>query len=178
MENLKKELWGAWSLISYIELPVGGSNSKFPMGKNPKGLLSFLEPSMLALQITTPEREHWSVMDMQQVPEVELAASARTFLAVSGNFRIHPKLPVLTLEPEISSIPNLIESALEYHFELESDVLYLKSVEPFLSGGTRANMHLTWKRIPVSSINHRKQRFVELITGGKEELNRQLDIEI
>ena len=178
MEKLKKELLGAWSLISYIELPVGGSDSKFPMGKNPKGLLSFLEPSILSLQITAPEREHWSVMDMQQVPEAEVAASARTFLAVSGNYRIHPKLPVLTMQPEISSIPNLVESALEYHFELESDVLYLKSVEPFLSAGTMTNMHLTWKRMPVSSINHRKQRFVELITGGKEELNKQLVVDI
>jgi hypothetical protein len=43
-QGLRERLIGTWKLVSYVEKPVDGSASFYPMGEEPQGIIMYTCP--------------------------------------------------------------------------------------------------------------------------------------
>ncbi len=161
MTTLKNELVGTWQLLSYIEVPIKGTDSKFPMGKSPKGLLMYGADGYMSVQISGSERQLFSSDDRYLANEEEILSQVKGFIAFSGSYKIDNANATIQYAITTSSFPNWEGQFQERKIDFEGDVLYLKSVEPILSFGEYVNSYMTWRRIEKEEFISRRERFVE-----------------
>lgn len=161
MTTLKNELIGTWKLLSYIEVPLNGVDSKFPMGKNPKGLLMQDGDGYMSMQISSSERNSFSSDDRYQADQEELISQVQGFIAFAGSYKINETKAVIQYAMTTSSYPNWEGKIQERRVDFEGDILYLKSVEPILSNGEYVNSYMTWHRIAQEEFLSRRERFLE-----------------
>lgn len=162
MNRLKNELIGSWNLLSYIEVPLDGVDSLFPLGKSPKGTMFYTSDNKISLQISAEEREQFADDDRFSTDILSLASSARTYIAFSGTYRIQSKLPIISYRITTSLFPNWEGKDIDRSFDLEGDVLYVKTVKPILSNGVLVNAYMTWQRQLKEEIGSRRDKFMEL----------------
>src|SRR5690606_23238146 len=141
MTTLKNELVGTWKLLSYIEVPINGIDSKFPMGKSPKGLLMQDPDGYMSMQISNSERSQFSSDDRYQANQEELLSQVQGFIAFAGSYKIIENKAVIQYALTTSSYPNWEGKIQERRVDFEGDILYLKSVEPVLSNGEYVNSY-------------------------------------
>ncbi|WP_099367326.1 lipocalin-like domain-containing protein [Sphingobacterium sp. 1.A.4] len=161
MTTLKNELVGTWSLLSYIEVPLNGLDSTFPMGKNPKGSLIYGPDGHMSVQISSSERGLFSSNGRFIVNEEELLSCVKGFIAFAGSYQIDNNAATVTYAIQTSSFPNWEGQLQVRKIDFEGDILYLKSVEPILSGGSYVNSYMTWQRLEKMELQSRRERFVE-----------------
>lgn len=146
MNDLKEEIKGLWSLLSYIEVPINGTNSLFPLGKKPKGFMVFSEGDFMSLQISGENRQNGADDDRFTSNVLQLASSARSYVALSGLYRIHPQLPIVNFKIFTSLFPNWEGKEITRNFTMEGDTLFIKTDQPILSNGVMVNSYMTWER--------------------------------
>ncbi|HIY76995.1 MAG TPA: lipocalin-like domain-containing protein [Candidatus Sphingobacterium stercorigallinarum] len=177
MTTLKNELIGTWRLLSYIEVPINGVDSKFPMGKNPKGLLMQNAEGYMSMQISSSERSQFSSADRYQASADELISHVQGFIAFAGPYKINESKAVIQYALSTSSYPNWEGKIQERRVDFDGDVLYLKSVEPILSNGEYVNSYMTWHRIEEEEFLSRRERFLEYTSRSVQEEIRTRDME-
>lgn len=161
MTSVKNELVGSWKLLSYIELPIDGSDSLFPVGKNPEGILMYSPDEFMSVQIMAQNRPPLVSGDRFAATQEESLAVINTFIAFSGAYQILENR-VVSYQIKTSLFPNWAGQTQERIFDFEGDVLYLKSTEPILSNGVMVNSYMTWQK-------HKKAQYKEA------QLERQTD---
>ncbi|WP_270090369.1 lipocalin-like domain-containing protein [Sphingobacterium sp. SYP-B4668] len=145
MASIKNELIGSWKLLSYIELPINGTDSLFPMGQQPDGILMYSPDGYMSVQIAGQQRPTYTSDDWRIGSCEEHTASVSSYISFSGTYRILENR-IVSYEIKTSLFPNWKGQTQERTFDFEGDILYLKSVEPQLSNGMLVHAHMTWKK--------------------------------
>lgn len=153
MSSIKNEIIGAWKLLSYIEVPVGGGESLFPMGKTPKGTLIYSPDGFMSVQISDSEMRNYDVEDRILASESELLDRIRKYIAFSGQYTVDNVLACVIYNIDISLFPNWEGLKQVRKLDFEGDVLYQKSLEPIHSGGILVNAYMTWQKMTKSTID-------------------------
>ncbi len=151
MTSIKNELVGTWKLLSYIEVPIAGDDSLFPMGKNPYGVLMYSSDGYMAVQISKEGRLLYKSKDKMMATQEEMASSLQGYIAFCGKYKVDNNNAVVTYHIESSLFPNWKNQMQHRKIDFEGDVLYLKSTEPILSNGVYVNSYMTWQRMDCSS---------------------------
>ncbi len=161
MTTLKNELVGTWQLLSYIEVPIKGADSIFPMGQSPKGLLMYGADGFMSVQISSSERSQYASDDRYLANEKEIQEQVKGFIAFAGSYKIDNNNAIVQYSITTSSFPNWEGQFQERKIDFEGDILYLKSVEPILSDGIMVNSYMTWQRIEKAEFVSRREKFIE-----------------
>ncbi|MVZ61518.1 lipocalin-like domain-containing protein [Sphingobacterium humi] len=176
MTTIKNELIGTWTLLSYIEIPTNGADSTFPMGQNPTGLLMYGADGHMSVQISNSNRPKFSSNDRYLAEEEEMLACIKGFIAFSASYHIDNKNAIVKYHINTSSFPNWEGAIQERKVDFEGDILYLKSVEPILSGGGYVHSYMTWRRVEKEELLSRRARFLEL-QSSKRNLSSMEDLD-
>ena len=150
MNTLKDELVGAWKLLSYIEVPIGGIDSLFPLGKSPRGLLIYTVDGYMSVQIAKEGRLPFHSNDKLNPDFEEMKDAVQGYLAFTGKYKVDNKQAIVHYVVSHSLYPNWDHSTMSRHVNFEGDVLYMKSIEPSLSNGQLVNSYMTWQRMNAS----------------------------
>ncbi|RZF61392.1 lipocalin-like domain-containing protein [Sphingobacterium corticibacterium] len=151
MTSIKNELVGTWRLLSYIEVPIEGDDSLFPMGKNPYGILMYSPDGYMAVQVSKDERLLYKSNDKMMASQEEMVSSLQGYIAFCGKYKVDNRNAVVTYCIESSLFPNWRDQMQHRKIDFEGDVLYLKSTEPILSNGIYVNSYMTWQRMDRSA---------------------------
>ncbi|MFD1770002.1 lipocalin-like domain-containing protein [Sphingobacterium suaedae] len=147
MTSLKNELVGTWKLLSYIEVPIGGEDSLFPMGKTPFGVLMYSPDGFMSVQISKEERLLYQSNDKMMATQEEMVSSLQGYIAFCGKYKVDNNNAIVNYIIKSSLYPNWKNQVQRRKIDFEGDILYLKSTEPILSNGAYVNSYMTWKRI-------------------------------
>jgi len=176
MTTLKNELVGTWQLLSYIEVPINGTDSKFPMGQSPKGLLMYGADGYMSVQISNSERSNFSSDDRYLANELEIRSQVKGFISLAGSYKIDNINATVQYSIITSSFPNWEGQFQERKIDFEGDILYLKSVKPILSDGIEVNSYMTWRRIEKEEFISRREKYIEF-TSSKQSKSQFEDFE-
>ncbi|KGE12803.1 lipocalin-like domain-containing protein [Sphingobacterium deserti] len=146
MTSLKNELVGTWKLLSYIEVPIAGDDSLFPMGKTPYGLLMYTTDGYMSVQISKENRLPYKSEDKVLASHEEMVSSLQGYIAFCGKFKVDNSTAIVTYTVESSLFPNWKNKIQRRKIDFEGDILYLKSTEPVLSNGVYVNSYMTWQK--------------------------------
>jgi len=156
MASLKNEIIGSWKLLSYIEVPVGGGESLFPLGKSPKGNLIYSPDGYMSVQISASEDLGFSSDDRILVSQEELLKRLQRYIAFSGRYTVDNEMACVIYLVENSLYPAWENTRQVRKLDFEGDVLYQKSLDPIKSGGKLVHAYMTWKKVEKS--NYDEQR--------------------
>ncbi len=170
MTTLKNELIGTWQLLSYIEVPVKGTDSYFPMGKNPKGILIYGADGFMSVNISSSERSKFSSNDRYLSSQEEMLSCVKGYIAFAGSYQIDNNLAIVSYAIQSSSFPNWEGEIQERKIDFEGDVLYLKSVNPILSNNEYVNSYMTWQRVEKYELQSRRERFLDYQMSNKDKM--------
>jgi len=140
MSALKNELIGSWRLLSYIEIPLRGGDSYFPLGKSPKGLLLYGQDGFMSLQLSASE-------EISRVEDKNNVRSLHGYMAFSGKYTVDHNYAHVTCFIDTSSFPLWEGTKQVRKVDFEGDVLFQKTVEPIMSDGQLVHGYMTWKRM-------------------------------
>jgi hypothetical protein len=147
MASLKNEIIGSWKLLSYIEIPVGGEEYLFPLGKNPKGILIFSPDGYMSVQISVKNPVKYNTDDRYSVTDEVIASRAKEYIGFTGKYTVDNVLCHVIYHIETSLNPNWEGIKQVRKMDFEADILYQKSVEPIISNGQKVHAYMTWQRI-------------------------------
>src|SRR5690606_3530654 len=88
MGLLLKELFGAWRLLSYIEIPLGGGDSYFPYGKSPRGILLYNPEGFMSLHISASEEIQLLAEGHRAGTDKNIQRGTPAFVAFSGEYTV------------------------------------------------------------------------------------------
>ncbi len=145
-EKLRDQLIGTWKLISYAVKPVDGSETVYPMGENPIGIIMYTPDGYMSAQLMRPHRRSFASGDWRDGTIEEYQEEASTYLAYSGPFQIGEEKGTLTHSMFVSLFPNWTGQSQPRLVKIEGDILHLSTESPIKSAGKTAMVYLQWKR--------------------------------
>lgn len=145
MISLKNEIIGTWMLLSYIEVPVNGTDSLFPFGKSPKGSLLYSPDGYMSVYISVSDDFNYVSEDSMQASAHELNDQIKD-IAFSGKYTIDNTNAHVVYDISSSLFPNWEGCQQVRKLNFEGDILYQKSLEPISSNGKLVHAYMTWKR--------------------------------
>lgn len=150
MTTLKNEIIGTWRLLSYIEVPLSGSDSKFPLGKSPKGYLLFTPDGYMSVQImhNYDKKEQMALLNYE-----DIHIENHRYIAFAGQYTVDNDIANVVYHIETSLNPKWVKKKQVRKLDFEGNVLYQKTVEPILSNGEKVHAYLTWQRVLKDSID-------------------------
>lgn len=151
MASIKNEIIGSWNLLSYIEVPINGSQSYFPVGKSPKGILIYNPDGYMSVQITASESQYFLSEDRMIASDEELRTRLYSYIAFSGRYLVDNDAACVIYHIETSLFPNWMDAKVVRKLDFENDVLYQKTLEPILSNGELVHAYMTWKKVAKDS---------------------------
>lgn len=77
---------GAWKLVSCIEKPIVGSEPFYPMGEEPRGIITYTPDGCLSAQLMRPGRPAFASGDWFRGADEEIRKEASGYIAYSGPF--------------------------------------------------------------------------------------------
>lgn len=167
MASIKNEIIGSWKLLSYIELPVDGADSFFPVGKTPKGILMFNPDGYMSVQITSDELSNFKSEDRMIASDEEVRSRLFSYISFSGKYKVDNNAACVTYYIETSLFPNWMGAKQVRKLDFENDILYQKTLEPILSNGVKVHAYMTWQRIE-KNVNTDKSKEDALYTIMEE----------
>lgn len=144
--KLREQLVGAWKLHSYVEIPVDGSESFYPMGEQPMGIIMYTPDGYMSAQLMKPGRENFAVNDFYKGTLEEYKAAGSTYIAYTGPFKVDEEHRTLIHSMFISLFPNWMGQTQPRVVSLDGDVLTLGTATPISSQGKIVNSRLVWHR--------------------------------
>ncbi|HET7314695.1 lipocalin-like domain-containing protein [Salinisphaera sp.] len=142
---------GAWKLASYVEKPVDGSPTTYPLGENPKGLILYTPDGYMSAQLMAPDRAPFASGDWFDGTTDEYRQEASTYIAYSGAYYVDEDKQALFHSMHVSLFPNWTGQTQQRIVSLEGNVLHLSSAESIMSGGQEVMSYLEWRRAKASS---------------------------
>lgn len=147
MTSIKNEIIGSWKLLSYIEVSLESTNSYFPVGKTPDGILMFNPDGYMSVQISSNEQQHFESDDRTEASDQEIRSRILSYIAFSGRYMVDNNAACVIYHIETSLFPNWVGAKQIRKLDFENDILYQKTLEPILSNGELVHAHMTWQRI-------------------------------
>ena len=144
-ERLRDRLIGAWKLISYVEKPIDGSASFYPMGEHPMGIIMYTPDGYMSAQLMRPDRKPFPSGDWFGGTTDEYWQEATTYIAYSGPFHVEEVHKTLTHSMFVSMFPNWTGQTQPRVVKIEGETLHLSTASPIKSAGVM-NSYLQWKR--------------------------------
>lgn len=144
--ELRQQLFGAWSLVSYNELDVETRQIAYPFGSDPKGLLLYTPDGYMSAQLQLPDRQPFAQDDLNRGTDTEYAVAGRTYIAYSGRYWVDAKTSVLTHEMAVAFFPNWQEQTQTRLAVLEGNTLRLSTAKPVRRDGALIAATATWAR--------------------------------
>nr|WP_271209271.1 lipocalin-like domain-containing protein [Rhodococcus wratislaviensis]GLK33774.1 hypothetical protein GCM10017611_06170 [Rhodococcus wratislaviensis] len=145
-KTLRDAVLGAWELLSYTIEDSQGSNTTYPLGPQPVGLIMYTDDGYMSAQLMRPGR---SAEDPSESSEGTLAAEpfATGYLAYSGPFHVDEATGTLHHKVKVSLFPYWVGSTQLRGSRLEGDILTLSGTNTSPDGATSIHT-LRWKRAP------------------------------
>ena len=145
-KTLRDQLIGAWTLVSYVEEPVDGSDPQYPMGEKLEGIIIYSVEGYMSVQIMRPDRPKISSGDWSGATDSEIREAASGYFAYAGPFHIDEEKKTVTHAVFLSLDPSWLGQAQVRVARIEGDILHLSTEKPLVSEGKETMYHLTWKR--------------------------------
>jgi len=145
-KTLREQLVGAWKLVSYVEKPIDGSPSFYPMGEKPEGIIMYTPDGYMSAQLMRPGRPLFASGDWFRGTDEEIRQEAAGYIAYSGPYHTDEDKHTLSHSMFVSLFPNWLGQTQPRVVTIEGDMLHLSTAIPIKSGGTETNSYLTWKR--------------------------------
>ena len=150
-QGLRKQLIGAWRLVSYVESPIDGSPKRSPMGAKPEGIIMYTPDGYMSAQLMHPGRPNFASGDWFKGTPEEIKEEASGYIAYCGPFHADEEKQHLTHSMFVSLFPNWLGQTQPRVCKIEGDMLHLSTASPIKSGGKETNSYLTWKRAEPNS---------------------------
>lgn len=151
MQGLREYLVGAWTLESYQSSDVDGSNVRYPLGTDARGIIMYTVDGYVSAQIMRADRAPVARGDLQLADNDELASAARGYLAYAGPYSVLDN-GIIAHHVDVSLLPNWIGGIQYRAAQIGDDRLQLRPAEPVLIKGRLRNGRLIWKRAEPSQI--------------------------
>ena len=145
-ETLRERLVGTWKLVSYVESPVDGSESTYPMGDKLMGTIMYAPDGYMAVQFMNRDRPRFPSGDWFLGTDKEIKEAALGYFAYSGPFHVDEAQMVVMHSLFVSLDPNWLGQTQRRSVRIEEDVLYLSTETPIETEGKATMYYLTWKR--------------------------------
>jgi len=145
-KGLREQLIGAWKLVSYIETPMDGSPTRYPMGEKGQGIIMYTPDGYMSAQLMKPGRRNFASGDWFKGTPEEYAEEGSGYIAYSGPFHVDEAKQTLTHSMDVSLFPGWIGQTQPRVVKIEGKHLHLSAAAPFPSGGTMVTASLVWER--------------------------------
>ncbi|OBK82738.1 lipocalin-like domain-containing protein [Mycobacterium sp. 1165178.9] len=145
MRGLREYLVGAWTLESYQSSDVDGSNVRYPLGTDARGIIMYTADGYMSAQIMRAARAPLARGDLQLAEADELAGVARGYLAYAGPYSVLDN-GIVAHHVDVSLLPNWIGGTQYRAAQIDDDRLQLGPAEPVLIKGRLRNGRLIWRR--------------------------------
>ncbi|KAH0038525.1 hypothetical protein KCU78_g1483, partial [Aureobasidium melanogenum] len=147
-ETLKKQLIGAWKLLSWTIEEESGKKS-YPFGENVQGIIMYTPDGFMSAQIMQPGAQKWHVNDLIGGTQEEKADAMSHYVAYSGPFHVEMEngKPKLCHSMSVSLFPGWLGDTQERLCNLEGDVLQL-STPPMLTNVSFSNFVTSGGEVP------------------------------
>ena len=146
LRGLRDQLIGAWNLVSYVETPVDGSEKRYPMGKDAKGIIMYTPDGYMSAQLMTTGRRNFASGDWFRGTPEEFAEEAGGYIAYSGPFHVDEAKRTLTHSMDVSLFPGWLGQTQPRVVKIEGSHLHLSTASPIKSGGAQVMADLIWER--------------------------------
>ena len=148
------DLLGTWQLVAW-ELEVGGRVEQ-PFGDRPTGLLSYTPDGWMQATIAAAGRPGLSGPSARSSPDVEVAATARTYFSYAGRWwlqtatdpQTHDDLEVVCHEVVLALDPAMVGTIQRRRVHLADDRLTLSATESL--GAATRHHRLVWQPAPTT----------------------------
>lgn len=144
-QTLKKDLVGAWRLVSYIDVPLDGSAPNYPIGEDAQGIILYTPDGFMSAQLMVSARPEFASGDWFEGSYEEFRAEAGGYIAYSGPYDVDEQ-GTLTHTMDVSLFPNWLNQTQPRIVNLDGDILKLSTASPIRSHGRAVNSYLTWRR--------------------------------
>lgn len=144
-QDLREYLVGAWTLESYESSDVDGSNVRYPLGTDARGIIMYTADGYMSAQLMRANRAPIARGDLQIATDDELAAAARGYLAYAVPYSVLDG-GVIAHQVDISLLPNWVGGTQYRAAQVGDDRLQLGPAEPVLIKGKLRNGRLIWQR--------------------------------
>jgi hypothetical protein len=144
--SLSEQIVGGWALASYVETDVETGKSAEPFGSHALGFILYTPDGYMSAQIQARDRLPFKVGDMFRGEPEEYAASASTYLAYSGPYRVDEAGNRVIHNVVVSLFPNWVGMQQVRLVDLQGDRLRLSFEKPIRFNGTLKSATLTWRR--------------------------------
>jgi lipocalin-like protein len=142
--DLRKYIVGAWTLESYESSAIDGSDVRYPLGTNAKGIIMYTADGYMSAQIMRADRPEFHTADLSTADKDELAAAAAGYLAYSGPYSVSDD-GVLAHHVDVSLLPNWVGGTQYRAAQTPDSRLELSPTEPVLIDGQPRNGRLIWR---------------------------------
>ena len=143
--GLREYLVGAWTLESYQSYDVDGSNVRYPLGTDARGIIMYTADGYMSAQIMRADRAPLARGDLQLADDDELAGVARGYLAYAGPYSVLDN-GIVAHHVDVSLLPNWIGGTQYRAAQIGDDRLQLGPAEPVLIKGRLRSGRLIWRR--------------------------------
>ncbi|SRR5690242_19539333 len=144
-DDLRTNLIGAWTLQSYEARSIDGSNTIYPLGVDPQGIIMYTPDGYMSAQLMCSGRAPFSDDDIHSPRQDELAAAAGGYLTYAGPYTVVGD-DLIAHHVALSLLPNWIGGTQYRAARLHGSLLELSPPEPILINGERRNAELVWRR--------------------------------
>jgi hypothetical protein len=145
-QDLREYLIGAWTLESYQSSDPDGSNMRYPLGSDARGIIMYTADGYMSAQIMRADRVPFARGDLQVADTDELAAAAKGYLAYTGPYRVLDN-GVIAHHVDVSLLPNWIGGTQYRAAQAGDDRLELSPAEPIVIKGKPRHGRLCWQRV-------------------------------
>ena len=143
--DLREYIIGAWTLESYQSSALDGSDVRYPLGADARGIIMYTPDGYMSAQIMRAGRPEFQVGDLTTADKDELATAASGYLAYSGPYSVADG--ILAHHVDISLFPNWIGGTQYRAAQIGDSRLELSPTEPVLIDGRQPRMgRLVWRR--------------------------------
>lgn len=145
-QDLREYLIGAWMLESYQSSDLDGTNMRYPLGPDARGVIMYTADGYMSAQIMRADRAPFARGDLQAADTDELAAAAKGYLAYSGPYSVLDN-GVIAHHVDVSLLPNWIGGTQYRAARTGDDRLELSPAEPVVIKGKPRHGVLLWRRV-------------------------------
>ncbi|WP_297595508.1 lipocalin-like domain-containing protein [Mycobacterium sp.] len=144
-QDLREYLIGAWTLGSYQSSDLDGTNMRYPLGPDARGIIMYTADGYMSAQIMRADRAPFARGDLQTADTDELAAAAKGYLAYTGPYSVLDN-GVIAHHVDVSLLPNWVGGTQYRAARTGDDRLELSPAEPVVIKGKPRHGVLLWRR--------------------------------
>jgi hypothetical protein len=149
-QDLRHYLVGAWTLESYQSSELDGSDVRYPLGADARGIIMYTPDGYMSAQIMRADRAPFVRGDLAVADGDELAAAAKGYLAYTGPYTVLDN-SVVAHHVDVSLLPNWIGGTQYRAAQVGDGRLQLSPAEPVLINGKLRNGRLIWQRAKLAA---------------------------